>query len=121
MQLLLVLIFITAFQVHTQNKTMTIQFLGMKEGCPNTPKMWASLNEALEALQWKVTIDSLDVFLLSEQEDIRAGYGSPTILVNGNDLFGAPTPKTYDPACRFYRGGVPTTKDIIAKLHELKQ
>jgi hypothetical protein len=58
---------------------------------------------------------------LSEEKDMRAGYGSPTILVNGKDLFDEPLPSTFDPACRNYRGGVPGRKRIIEKLKALKR
>jgi hypothetical protein len=115
----LIVLSVVSSEAFSQDKTMTIQFLGMKEGCPNTPKMWISLNEALRELRWNITVDSLDVFVLADQEDLRAGYGSPTILVNGTDLFDAPKPKSFNPACRFYRGGVPGTNDIIERLRRL--
>ncbi|HWP81758.1 MAG TPA: hypothetical protein VNN76_03780 [Bacteroidota bacterium] len=54
------------------------------------------------------------------KKDLRAGYGSPTVLVNGKDLFGAPVPSTYEAACRIYRGGVPGSKEILGKLKALK-
>lgn len=97
---------------------MKIEFLGMKEGCPNTPRMWMSLQQAIQELRWDVTIDSLDVIELSKQEDLRAGYGSPTILVNGKDLFGASPRMTFEPSCRIYRDGIPGTTEIVARLKE---
>jgi len=100
---------------------MNIEFLGMKDGCPNTPKMWKSLNEALNELHWQLPVDSLDVNELSKDHDVRAGFGSPTILVNGKDLFGATPSESLDPACRYYRGGVPGTKEIVAKLRVFDQ
>ncbi|MEX1138708.1 MAG: DUF2703 domain-containing protein [Bacteroidota bacterium] len=95
---------------------MKIEFLGMEDGCPNTPKMRASLHEALDKLGWKITIEFLDVNELSEERDRRAGFGSPTILVNGKELFGVSPAESLDPACRYYRGGVPGTKEIVEKL-----
>lgn len=103
-----------------QDKKVRIEFLGMKDGCPNTPKMWKSLKEAMRELQWTIPIDSLDVHELSENQDQRAGFGSPTILVNGMDLFGISPAKSLDPACRLYRDGVPGTKEIIKKLRKYK-
>ena len=100
---------------------MKIEFLGMKDGCPNTPKMWISFQSAMRELSWDIPIDSLDLIELSEKHDVRAGYGSPTILVNGKDLFGAPLPTTFDPSCRYYRAGVPGTKEIAAKLKAFKR
>jgi hypothetical protein len=104
-----------------QPKSMTIQFLGMKDGCPNTPKLWSSLNEALNELGWSIRIDSLDLFELSRQKDNRAGYGSPTILINGSDLFGAEPNNSLDPSCRFYPEGVPNRPQIVARLRALNK
>ena len=107
-------------QLYPKDKKMKIEFLGMVDGCPNTPKMWASLQKAMRELKLNIPIDSLDLNELSKKQDVRVGYGAPTILVNGKDLFGAPLPTTFDPACRYYRGGVPGTKEIVAKLKLLK-
>ena len=117
----LVLLVISFSQLPSQGKKMKIEFLGMKDGCPNTPKMWVSLQSAMRELNWNTPIDSLDLIELSEKQDVRAGYGSPTILVNGKDLFGASLPTTFDPACRYYRGRVPGTKEIVAKLRVFKR
>jgi hypothetical protein len=104
-----------------QETEMKIEFLGMKDGCPNTPRMWKSLNEAMHELAWNITVDSLDVFDLSKKKDVRAEYGSPTILVNGKDIFGASPSGSTNPACRYYRDGVPGTTEIAAKLRALRQ
>ncbi len=95
---------------------MKIEFLGMREGCPNTPRMWASLRQALRDLKWSIPIVRLDIPDLSRRRDLRAGYGSPTILVDGADLFGASLPATFYPACRYYRNGVPGTAEIVERL-----
>ncbi len=102
-------------QLSAQGKKMKIEFLGM-EGCPNTPTMWTSLANAMKELKWTQAIERLDLIALSKKQDKWAGFGSPSILVNGKDLFGSPFPESYDPACRYYRGGVPGTKEIVAKL-----
>lgn len=107
---------------------MKIEFLGMREGCPNTPHLWAFLQQAMRELQWHIEIDRLDINELSQKKDLRAGYGSPTILVDGKDLFGAllpttclPTGTAFEPACRYYRNGLPGTREIVAKLRVYKQ
>lgn len=94
---------------------MIIEFLGMQD-CPNMSKMWESLQVALKELHYNQPIDRLDIKSLSEKQDKRAGFGSPTILVDGKDLFGLPFPETYNPSCRYYPNGLPGTKEIIAKL-----
>jgi hypothetical protein len=94
---------------------MKLEFLIMQD-CPNMSKMWESLQAAIKELQWNQSVDKLDLIALSEKQDKRAGFGSPTILVNGKDLFDSPFPETYDPSCRYYPNGLPGTKEIITKL-----
>lgn len=81
--------------------------------------MWESLQTAMKELQLNQPIEKLDLNALSEKQDKRAGFGSPTILVNGKDLFDSPFPETYNPSCRYYPNGLPGTKEIIAKLKSL--
>jgi hypothetical protein len=107
--------------LYSQEKPMKILFLGMKDGCPNTPAMRASLDEAIAELGLEADLDSLDLNALSDMKDPRAGYGSPTILVDGKDIFGAEPRSELDPACRFYMGGVPGTEEIAQKLLALKK
>lgn len=102
----------TVNQTATQN--MKIELLGFP-GCPNTPAMRANLVAALAATGNKWTFTEINQQELPAS-DIRAGYPTPTILVNGSDLYGMPTPEKPDPACRMYPGGVPDSDDIAAKL-----
>ena len=86
------------------------------KGCPNTPKMKAQLDAALAKLHWTGGYESIDVWKLPES-DYRRGYGAPTLLLDGKDLFGQPAPATGgSPGCRLYPGGVPTASQLIAKL-----
>jgi len=96
-------------------KSTLIQFLFM-QNCPNVSPMWESLQIALKELQFDLPIEQLDINSLSEKQDKRAGFGSPTILVDGKDLFDSPTPETYNPSCRYYPKGLPNSKDILTKL-----
>jgi hypothetical protein len=85
-------------------------------GCPNISSMWESLQTAMKELQLNQPIEQLDINALSEKQDKRAGFGSPTILVNGKDLFDSPFPETFNPSCRYYPNGLPDAKDIVTKL-----
>ena len=85
------------------------------DGCPNTPPFRESLEAAIE--------ESGDSFIpvdltQLDDSDIRRGYGSPTILVDGQDLFDMPVPKSPTMSCRIYAGGLPDTNTLIAKLSE---
>ena|ERR1039457_378122 len=94
---------------------MKLKFLSM-QNCPNVSLMWDSLHTALKELQYNQPIEQLDINTLSENQDKRAGYGSPTILINGKDLFDSPFPETYNPSCRYYPNGLPNAKEIVSKL-----
>ena len=86
------------------------------QNCPNISPLWESLQAALKELQYNQPIDKLDINSLSEKQDKRAGFGSPTILVDGKDLFDSPFPETYNLSCRYYPNGLPNPKEIVAKL-----
>ena len=98
------------------NTTQSIEFLYF-DGCPNTPQLREYLEAALE--QTDGSFAAIDLMKLDET-DIRRGYGSPTILVNGHDLFDMPEPSTPTMSCRIYPGGLPKTDTLIAKLSEIK-
>jgi hypothetical protein len=89
------------------------------KNCPNISELWESLQIALKELQLNQPINKLDITALSEKQDKRAGFGSPTILVNGHDLFDSPFPETFNPSCRYYPNGLPNASDIVSKLKTL--
>jgi hypothetical protein len=97
---------------------MLIEFLSF-EGCPHAPILRQRLDEALQELGVEVTPIAIDIEHLFQAKDPRSGFGSPTILVDGVDLFGAQTPLAVgDPACRIYRPALPSTADVIEKLRD---
>lgn len=74
---------------------MDIVFL-TRSGCVNTPVMQKRLLAAIETLDFKTHLEIIDVGTLPS-DDLRTGYGTPTILVEGMDLFGSPVPKAVPP------------------------
>lgn len=92
---------------------MRIEVLGF-EGCPNTPELLARVRKAARGMDG-VRIEYVDQMRLAAN-DLRRGYPAPTVLVNGSDLFGLPTPTTTDLACRAYVGGLPDIEEISARL-----
>ncbi len=62
-----------------------------RTGCPNTPEMRANLDKALLDLKQPGNYEVIDAADL-HANDPRTAYGTPTILLNGQDLFGKPTP-----------------------------
>ncbi len=97
----------------TGEKAMTIELLYF-EGCPNYKPALAELEAALQALGMDEPITLLE----REGEslpDYARGYGSPTVLVDGKDLFGEKPGDLL--CCRFYGDlGYPQKSDIIEKL-----
>lgn len=62
-----------------------------RDGCPNTDVMRQRLEAALQSLGWTTTLRMIDIGHLPDS-DPRGGYGTPTILSDGEDLFGLPRP-----------------------------
>ena len=93
--------------------------------CPNVPAAKVHLQEALAqtglSLQWKEwdreAVDS---------PAYAKGYGSPTILINGQDVAGL-DPSADANCCRVYEnpnggmGGVPAVETIVAALLNPKE
>ena len=72
------------------HKARTIEFLGT-DSCPNSPIMEKNLQEAMAVKGLAATYEFIDIKKLPES-DYRRGYGTPTVLVNGKEIFGAPRP-----------------------------
>jgi hypothetical protein len=67
-----------------------IEFL-TRSGCVQTKIMQLHLDQAIKAIGTPVhyTVTDLDTL---PRADVRTGYGTPTILRGGDDLFGVPVP-----------------------------
>ncbi len=97
---------------------MRIQLLYF-DGCPNWEVAQARLRDALVAVG---SVDMIELVEVATQEQAeRIGFhGSPTVMVNGRDLFaGADAPVGL--ACRVYStpeglGGAPTTEQLASAL-----
>ena len=70
-----------------------------REGCANTQRMRANLDEALRRMGLGSDYRVIDLATLPE-DDTRRGYPTPTILYTNRDLFGMsePTPPLPEPA-----------------------
>lgn len=68
-----------------------------RAGCVNTDTMRASLDQALARLEWPTDYRLIDADTLPPS-DPRGGYGTPTVLYAGRDLFGMPQPPTPHPS-----------------------
>ena len=92
----------------------TIELLGFP-GCPNTPAMRDNLQAALASIGKGWTFADTNQEKLPAS-DLRRGWPTPTVLVDGRDLFGMPAPAAPSMGCRMYPGGVPSAADITDNL-----
>jgi hypothetical protein len=74
---------------------MEINFL-TRPGCANSPLLHARFLGAIEALAINAAMSTIDVSTLPA-DDIRTGYGTPTVLIDGRDLFGSAAPAAAAP------------------------
>lgn len=100
-------------------QTMRVELLGLPD-CPNTPTLRANLEAAIARLDGVENDISIRVIDVNQQAlpkgDARRGYPAPTILINGRDLFGLPTPTEPAAACRIYPGGLPSSDELADRL-----
>jgi hypothetical protein len=91
-----------------------VEFLGF-DGCPNTPE----LRKRLVVAEPNIKIVDVDLMGLASS-DARLGWGAPTILINGQDLFGV-EPSGGNVSCRNWSKGLPTVEEIIVALQEQEE
>jgi hypothetical protein len=63
-----------------------------RDGCALSAKMRESLDLALRAMNRTDGYDVIDQGTLA-RSDARIGYGTPTLLYDGRDVFGLPEPR----------------------------
>jgi hypothetical protein len=63
-----------------------------RDGCVNTARMRSNLDQALKSLALPTNYEFTDADKL-EPSDRRRGYGTPTVLYKGRDLFGMAEPR----------------------------
>lgn len=79
---------------------MRIEFLYWAE-CPSHPEAWQRLLSALEALAIQAALQRVEI--TTDEEAERWGFpGSPTILVNGQDIDPAARSQPARLTCRLY-------------------
>ncbi len=105
---------------------MHIQVLYFEQ-CPNYIYATANLRAALTRLGMEKDLEIEMTLLKTEQEAAQSHFvGSPTFIVGGHDLFGAPPDANFGIRCRIYllRGqamGVPLVEDFVMALEGLSK
>lgn len=85
------------------------------EGCPNHKKMNDYLNQAIKGLEDKIELKK--VLVENEETAKKVSFrGSPTLLINGEDIEGIPAPAEPALACRFYVNGIPDANKIRQRI-----
>ena len=92
---------------------MKIQLLHF-EGCPNVDAARSALREALALEKLNVRVEEIDVEA-SDAPDWARGWGSPTILVEGQDVMGQ-AQSSGSSCCRLYADGAPSIDAIRARI-----
>ncbi|GAB4298514.1 MAG: hypothetical protein Kow0098_23850 [Ignavibacteriaceae bacterium] len=81
------------------------------EGCPNHIKMQNNIFEAIKVLEDKIELKK--VLVKDEATAKQVGFrGSPTLLINDEDIEGVPAPAEPSLSCRFYVNGIPSSDEI---------
>ena len=96
--------------------TLTVLYF---DGCPTTPGFIDAVECAAASLGGGWRVDAVDLQALSPN-DPRRGYGSPTLLLDGRDLFGDGPAAQASLSCRYYRGGPPDAEAIARAVRALR-
>lgn len=93
-----------------------VSFLSF-DGCPLASRARSNVLAAIKALgsQYAVEFEEIDLLSDSTPHDVKR-WGSPTILINGQDVVGFD--KGDACGCRIYasEGGVPTLDEILVAI-----
>lgn len=90
------------------------------EDCPHHQKMKDNLLKAMEGIE--KSIELINVLVEDEQTAARVNFrGSPTLLINGDDVENMPAPERPSVACRFYPSGIPSPKAIRSRIEQERQ
>ena len=86
-------------------------------GCPHA-------EQALNLVQqYKKSHENIVTEYIEVKDDLQAqtiGFrGSPTILINGQDMTGVPAPAEPRMACRYYPDGLPSFQEFEKIVHKL--
>jgi len=83
--------------------------------CPNSPEMIHRVNEAIKGSEEK--IEYSEVLIESNELAEKLKFrGSPTVLINGEDIEGRKAPESASLNCRVYENGLPEIEEIRKRI-----
>jgi hypothetical protein len=80
-------------------------------GCPNSGEMIKRVKDAIVGFEDIVEYNELLVEANELAKKIKF-RGSPTVLINGEDIEGREEPESASLNCRIYKGGLPKVEEI---------
>ena len=85
------------------------------DGCPNSDLMIVRVREAIERATIEIDCKErlVDTPELADQFKFR---GSPTLLIDDEDIEGLPVPEKGNLSCRYYINGIPETDQILQAI-----
>jgi len=84
-------------------------------GCPNSPEMIHRVKEAIKGSEEKIEYNEVLVESNELAEKLKF-RGSPTVLINGEDIEGRNAPESASLNCRVYDNGLPSVEEIRNKI-----
>ena len=78
-------------QITANRSEVKLEFL-TRDGCKNTPRLLENLNAAISTGKIRAQVTMVHQGTLAT-EDPRYGYPTPTILMDGRDVFELPVPQ----------------------------
>ena len=84
-------------------------------GCPNSSEMIHRVKEAIKGGEEKIEFNEVLVESNEHAEKIKF-RGSPTVLINGEDLEGRAEPEAASLNCRVYENGLPGVEEIKKRI-----
>jgi hypothetical protein len=84
-------------------------------GCPNSGEMIKRVKEAISGFEDIVEYNELLVETNELAEKIKF-RGSPTVLINGEDIEGRKEPQFASLNCRLYTNGLPEVEEIRKRI-----
>jgi hypothetical protein len=98
--------------VNHKRKNIEIQHF---HGCPNSREMIKRVREVIKGNEDKLIYNELLVETNEMAEKIKF-RGSPTVLINGEDIEGREEPESAYLNCRVYENGLPGVDEIRKKI-----
>ena len=84
-------------------------------GCPNSPEMIHRVKEAIKGYEEKIKYNEVLVESNKLAEKLKF-RGSPTVLINGEDIEGRKAPESASLNCRVYENGLPAVEAIRERI-----